>query len=131
TLTPTYTPGAGDAGNVVTLTLTVDGNGSCADAVDTKELMIYEQPVADADGSAGAGTYETCGLSYVLGGVQSVSGSTGQWRQLSGPGTARSEERRVGKEWTSAGERRQEGKKTSRERDDVVRGRHETRTYSE
>src|SRR5690606_23247563 len=48
----------------------------------------YEQPVADADGSAGAGTYETCGLSYVLGGVQSVSGSTVQWSQLSGPGTA-------------------------------------------
>ncbi|MGK7388834.1 MAG: gliding motility-associated C-terminal domain-containing protein [Candidatus Cyclobacteriaceae bacterium M2_1C_046] len=48
TLTPEYNPVAGDAGNIVTLTLTATGNGSCADAVDTKALTVSAAPTADA-----------------------------------------------------------------------------------
>ena len=52
TTTPTYTPAAGDAGSVVTLTLTVSGSGSCADAVDTKALTVTDAPTADAGSAA-------------------------------------------------------------------------------
>jgi len=48
TINPTYTPDPTDAGNIVTLTLTVSGNGSCADAIDTKALTITDAPTADA-----------------------------------------------------------------------------------
>ncbi|MFC2137924.1 gliding motility-associated C-terminal domain-containing protein, partial [Bacteroidota bacterium] len=52
-INPTYTPVAGDAGNIVTLTLTASGNGDCADSVDVAYLDIKAAPVADA-GSDGA-----------------------------------------------------------------------------
>ena len=48
TVTPTYTPIVADGGSVVTLTLTVTGNGSCANVVDTKALTITSAPTADA-----------------------------------------------------------------------------------
>jgi hypothetical protein len=48
TLTPTYNPVTADAGNNVTLTLTVGGNGSCSDAVDSKLLFITDEPTANA-----------------------------------------------------------------------------------
>ena len=54
-INPTYTPVAADAGNTVTLTLTVTGNGSCATVNDTKAITITPEPVADA-GADG----ETC-----------------------------------------------------------------------
>ncbi len=56
TTAPTYTPALADAGSAVTLTLTVSGNGSCADATDTKVLTITNAPTADA----GAATDEVC-----------------------------------------------------------------------
>jgi hypothetical protein len=56
TISPTYTPSPLDAGNTVTLTLTVTGNGSCAPATDTKALSITDGPTADA----GSATAETC-----------------------------------------------------------------------
>ncbi|NJM14806.1 MAG: hypothetical protein HC896_05005 [Bacteroidales bacterium] len=48
TLTPTYTPAAGDAGNTVTLTLTVNGNANCDPVVDTKDIDVYDTPTANA-----------------------------------------------------------------------------------
>ncbi|MEJ5245289.1 MAG: FN3 associated domain-containing protein [Bacteroidota bacterium] len=41
TLTPTYTPAAGDYGNVVTLTLTVNGLTGCSNAQSTKLITVY------------------------------------------------------------------------------------------
>ncbi|MER3320202.1 MAG: hypothetical protein RIB79_18040, partial [Allomuricauda sp.] len=48
-LAPTYTPGAADilAGSIV-LTLTANGNGSCAPVQDTMTLTITPAPVVDA-----------------------------------------------------------------------------------
>jgi len=43
-----YNPAPGDIGNVVTLTLTASSTGLCGDAIDTMDLTIDEQPVADA-----------------------------------------------------------------------------------
>ena len=45
TLSPTYTPVAADGGNVVTLTLTVNGNGSCANAISQKTIQVNPIPV--------------------------------------------------------------------------------------
>ncbi|MGQ1786774.1 T9SS type B sorting domain-containing protein, partial [Saccharicrinis sp. GN24d3] len=50
TLTPTYTPDASDAGNIVTLTLTADGNSGCSPAVDQMNITVTNQVVADAGG---------------------------------------------------------------------------------
>ena len=55
TISPQYNSVAADAGNVVTLTLTVSGNGSCLDAVDTKAITVTDAPTADAGERA-----ETC-----------------------------------------------------------------------
>ena len=41
-LSATYNPSPLDAGNVVTLTLTVTGNGSCATIADTKDLTVTD-----------------------------------------------------------------------------------------
>ncbi len=48
TLTPTYTPAGGDAGNTVTLTLTVTSNNACgaAQATDTYALVVEALPMA-------------------------------------------------------------------------------------
>ncbi len=46
TLTPTYTPAAGDIGLTRTLTLTATGNGGCAQVVDSKWLYIDRTPTA-------------------------------------------------------------------------------------
>jgi hypothetical protein len=54
TLTPTYTPGAGETGDV-TLTLTASGN--CADGVD--EMILTIMPDATAYAGADAATCET------------------------------------------------------------------------
>ncbi len=48
TLTPIYTPLAGDAGNIVTFTLTGNGNGSCAAVMSTMLLTVTDEPVVDA-----------------------------------------------------------------------------------
>ena len=49
-LTPTYTPAAGDAGNTVTLTMTVS-NSPCAEATDTYTIIVDALPTASAGGS--------------------------------------------------------------------------------
>ncbi len=53
TLTPTYTPAAGDAGNTVTLTMTVTSNNSCtpATATATYTVNVSATPIASAGGS--------------------------------------------------------------------------------
>ena len=45
TLIPTYTPVLADAGNVVTLTLTVNGSGTCVAATSEKRLQVNPVPV--------------------------------------------------------------------------------------
>ena len=50
-LLPTYTAAAGDAGNTVTLTLTVS-NAPCANAVATHQIVVKASPIASAGGSA-------------------------------------------------------------------------------
>ena len=47
TLSPTYTPGNGETGNV-TLTMTVQGQGGCGSAVSTMTLTIQSGATADA-----------------------------------------------------------------------------------
>jgi hypothetical protein len=47
TLTPTYTPGVGEAGNVI-FTLTATGNGSCVPIQDIMILTITPSPVVNA-----------------------------------------------------------------------------------
>jgi hypothetical protein len=46
TLTPTYTPAAGDIGGTITLTLTATGNGPCANISDAKFLYVDRTPTA-------------------------------------------------------------------------------------
>ncbi|MBX2966676.1 MAG: PKD domain-containing protein [Cyclobacteriaceae bacterium] len=47
TLTPTYTPGVGETGNVV-FTLTATGNGSCVSVQDQMTLVVTPAPVLTA-----------------------------------------------------------------------------------
>src|SRR5690606_30297858 len=54
TLTPTYQPGVGEAGNV-TFTLTVNGNGSCVSVNDQMILVITPAPIVNAGSNQ-----ETC-----------------------------------------------------------------------
>ena len=76
TLTPTYTPVAADGGNVVTLTMTVSGNGSCTDAVDTQALTVTDGPTADA----GTATAETCeDTSYTVAGASATNSAGILW----------------------------------------------------
>ncbi|MHC0439383.1 T9SS sorting signal type C domain-containing protein [Flavobacterium sp. 3-210] len=50
TLTPTYTPASGDAGNTVTLTMTVS-NSPCTNATATYSVVVKATPTANAGGS--------------------------------------------------------------------------------
>jgi len=50
TLTPTYTAAAGDAGNTVTLTMTVS-NAPCTAATATYSVIVQALPTASAGGS--------------------------------------------------------------------------------
>ena len=51
TLTPTYTPGVGESGDI-TLTLTVEGQGDCSDATSAMTLSIQNGATADAGSDA-------------------------------------------------------------------------------
>jgi gliding motility-associated-like protein len=53
TLTPTYTPIAGDAGGTITLTMTVTSNNACAPhfAIATYTVNVHPLPIATAGGS--------------------------------------------------------------------------------
>ncbi|KAB1155727.1 fibronectin type III domain-containing protein [Flavobacterium luteum] len=48
TLTPTYTPAAGDIGNIVTLTMTVTSNNTCAPQIETDTYSIAVTPAIAA-----------------------------------------------------------------------------------
>jgi gliding motility-associated-like protein len=52
TLTPTYTADAADAGTVVTLTLTADGNADCGQATDQMQITVEADVSADAGSDA-------------------------------------------------------------------------------
>lgn len=65
TLTPVYTPAAGDAGKTVTLTMTVS-NGSCTDATASYSIAVMAAPVATAGGIT----------AICEGGTATVSGAT-------------------------------------------------------
>lgn len=54
TISPTYTPNAGDLGNIVTLTLTVTSNNACGTATATADFSITVQglPTATVSGSS-------------------------------------------------------------------------------
>ncbi len=54
TLSPTYTPSTGDVGNIVTLTMTVSSNNSCAPATATADFSITVQglPTASVSNSS-------------------------------------------------------------------------------
>lgn len=79
TLSPTYSPDAQDAGQVVTLTLSAPGNADCTSASDEATIKIDKQVY----GSIGPDD-SICGTSYILSG--SGSGGTGIWSQANGPG---------------------------------------------
>ena len=84
TITPTYTPDPTDAGTNVTLTLTVSGNGSCVDAVDTKVIAISVLPVGTVT-STGS---EVCiSEPITLGGTINSGASTGSWIIQTGQGS--------------------------------------------
>src|SRR5665647_2750758 len=72
TLTPTYTPAAGDAGNIVTLTLHSLGNSNCAEATATKSLSVFAIPTA----AAGAAANTCVTTAYTVSGA-SVSNNSG------------------------------------------------------
>ncbi|MGM0582227.1 MAG: hypothetical protein ACQETL_16225, partial [Bacteroidota bacterium] len=75
TLTPTYTPGAGDEASSVTLTMTVSGNGSCDPAVDTKDITITDAPTADA----GADDEVCVDTPYTVGDASATNDSAILW----------------------------------------------------
>ncbi len=87
TITPTYTPAPADAGNNVTLILTVDGNGSCAVAIDTKVLAITPAPTADAGAND-----ETCvNAAFTVNDANVTNGASILWTVTSGGGTLTNE----------------------------------------
>ncbi|MDA3911584.1 MAG: T9SS type A sorting domain-containing protein [Bacteroidales bacterium] len=68
-LTPTYTPAAGDAGNTVTLTMTVSSNNNCSGETATATYTVI---VRDA---FTAGAINTTGETLCSGGDPSIIGS--------------------------------------------------------
>ena len=84
TLTPTYHAVAGDAGNTVTLTLTVTSNNACGSATDvaTYEIDVDPLPTASAGGSA-----SVCVATPVIVSGASASNGTILWTKGNGTGT--------------------------------------------
>ncbi|MEQ8361714.1 MAG: hypothetical protein RH948_02540, partial [Cyclobacteriaceae bacterium] len=81
TLNPIYDPIAADGGNLVTLTLTVNGNGSCTPVVDTKLLTIHALPTVAA---AGTDIFQCNNTTFTLAGNSAIVG-TGMWSEVGGP----------------------------------------------
>ncbi len=76
TLTPTYTPAAGETGDVM-LTLTVYGQGNCSDAVSYKTITYLASPTADAGADA-----ETCeDNNYTVSGASAANYSSVSWSE--------------------------------------------------
>jgi|GEM_PF-4797025 len=71
-VTPTYSPIAGDAGNTVTLTMTV-ANAPCTSATATYTIIVDRSPSASTSGS---GTQTICpNTNYTLGGAEATAGN--------------------------------------------------------
>ena len=71
-----YTPGAGDiTAGTVTLTMTVSGNGTCADVSDNWSVTVTAAPTADA----GAATGETCSNSDYTAAATATDASSISW----------------------------------------------------
>jgi PKD repeat protein len=90
TLTPTYTPAAGDAGNTVTLTLHVS-NASCTEATDTYTIIVNATPTlftVSGPPSGCSGTSVNISLSGSVSGVsyQLRSGTTPVGSAVAGTG---------------------------------------------
>nr|WP_294862444.1 gliding motility-associated C-terminal domain-containing protein [uncultured Fluviicola sp.] len=75
-INPTYTPSAGDLGNIVTLTMTVSSNNACAPATSSADFSITVQglPTATVSGSA-----TICSSSSVTVAGVTASGGTISW----------------------------------------------------
>jgi len=72
----TYTPGAGETGNV-TLTLTAAGNGACADATSTKAFTITAAPTAVA--GTDVSTCSNSGAVNIIAGSSATNTSLVTW----------------------------------------------------
>nr|WP_319511266.1 HYR domain-containing protein [uncultured Draconibacterium sp.] len=80
TLTPTYTPAAGDAGNTVVMTMTVTSTNSCAPSTATANYSITVEPLPSA--FAGGSTTICEADSYTLSaGEASSANGTIQWTE--------------------------------------------------
>lgn len=75
TLSPTYTPGAGDVGNIVALTMTVSSNNACAPAIASADYTIN---VVGLPQATGGNSVTTCSNTPVV-----ISGATGQFGTFS------------------------------------------------
>ena len=73
TLTPSYTPAAGDEGNLVTLTMTVTSNNSCGTATATANYFINVDPLPTA--SAGGSTTICSNASAAVSGASATNGT--------------------------------------------------------
>ncbi|BDD14673.1 hypothetical protein MATR_14980 [Marivirga tractuosa] len=107
TINPTYNPHPDDAGNIVTLTLTVSGVSACGDATDTKTLTIDERPestittttaqicetqtldlIATIAGGATSGNWSITG-GNTIGAIGATTDNSGNWTATFSPsGTA-------------------------------------------
>jgi len=84
TLTPVYTAAAGDAGNTVTLTMTVS-NSPCSNATATYSVVVMEIPTVAIGGPDQTGA-ATCGLTSVTLAANTPTIGTGNWSIASGIG---------------------------------------------
>ncbi|WP_321370370.1 HYR domain-containing protein [uncultured Draconibacterium sp.] len=73
TLTPSYTPAAGDEGNLVTLTMTVTSNNSCGTATATANYFINIDPLPTA--SASGSTTICSNSSAAVSGASATNGT--------------------------------------------------------
>jgi len=75
TSTPTYTPAAGDAGNTVKLTITAGGIGTCDAVTDTKDIIVYGKPTANA----GADVATCANVAHTVSGTSATNNTSIQW----------------------------------------------------
>ncbi len=84
TITPTYTPTAGQTGTV-TLTLTANPNGSCTAATDQMVITINAAPTTAIAGIDQSFCKSTTSTNMT---ANTPTSGSGVWLQLSGPNTA-------------------------------------------
>ncbi len=79
TTSPTYTPGAGDIGVAVTLTLNATGNAPCANTSDSKILYLDRTPVATVGAMQNLCNITAANLAGNTGGTDLANGAYGEW----------------------------------------------------